>query len=53
MERWQIFLVLVFVLAPFALMLDFWGDERLTFRGRPVSRPWQKQVEHAPGDDHH
>ena len=34
-----------FVLLPVMLMVDFWGDERLTARGRPVSRPWVSQRE--------
>ena len=41
-------------LLPIVLMLDFWGDERLTFRGRPIERDWRRQIHHAPStDDHH
>ncbi|HEX9767350.1 MAG TPA: hypothetical protein VGA36_11355 [Nitriliruptorales bacterium] len=54
MERWQIIVGLFFVLLPIVLMLDYWGDERLTFRGRPISRPWRRQVTHPDRDeDHH
>ena len=52
-ERWQIIVAVFFVLLPIVLMLDFWGDERLTFRGRPLPRPWRRQVEHPDPDEHH
>jgi hypothetical protein len=55
MEAWQLILLAFFFLLPMVLMVDFWGDERLTFRGRPITRPWRRQVEHPdPGEsDHH
>lgn len=54
MELWQIIVGAFFVLLPIVLMLDFWGDERLTFRGRPIERDWRRQIHHAPStDDHH
>lgn len=54
MEAWQIIIAAFVVLLPMGLMVDFWGDERLTFRGRPIARPWRSQVEHAAADeDHH
>jgi len=36
-------------------MVDFWGDERVTFRGRPIQRDWIRQVHPADpdADDHH
>ncbi len=52
MEAWQVVLLLFAVALPAVLMIDFWGDERLTFRGRPIPRPWQRQVEHLE-DEHH
>lgn len=53
MESWQIVLGVFFVMLPLVLMVDFWGDERMTFRGRPIHRPWVRQVEHAPVEEHH
>jgi hypothetical protein len=54
MEAWQIILLVFLVLLPMVLMIDYWGDERLTFRGRPLPRPWRRQVtHHDPADDHH
>ena len=44
MNAWQIILLVFLFLLPLVLMADFWGDERLTFRGRPVSRPWRRQI---------
>ena len=52
MDAPQIVLALFVVLLPIGLMVDFWGDERLTFRGRPVRRPWERQIVHEPTDDH-
>lgn len=43
---WQVMLTVFFVLLPVALMVDFWGDERLDARGRPVLRPWVRQSRH-------
>ncbi len=37
-----------FVLLPVVLMLDFWGDERLTARGRPIRRPWPRSPRPQP-----
>lgn len=51
-ESWQLSLAIFLVLAPVVLMIATWGDERLSFRGRPVQRDWQTQVEHAPGEQH-
>lgn len=28
-------------LLPVVLMFDFWGDERLTADGRPITRRWR------------
>lgn len=53
-DAWQWILVAFFVLLPMVLMVDYWGDERLTFRGRPITRPWKTQVHHPnPEDEHH
>jgi len=52
-EPWQISLLVFFVLAPLVLMVATWGNERLTFRGRPLQRDWKTQVDHPPVDDHH
>lgn len=46
MESWQVVLLIFFVLLPGVLMIDFWGDERLTYRGVPNRRPWVRQIEH-------
>lgn len=53
MEFWQIILLVFVFLLPMVLMIDYWGDERLTFRGRPIRRPWRSQVDHPPADEHH
>lgn len=55
MENWQIILFVFLVLLPMVLMIDFWGDERVTFRGRPNKRDWRRQVEPMlpPDDGHH
>jgi hypothetical protein len=50
-ETWQIVALVFLILLPMALMLDFWGSERLTFRGRPIARDWRRQVEHPPSHD--
>ncbi|MFN2557867.1 MAG: hypothetical protein ABR592_13565 [Nitriliruptorales bacterium] len=42
MESWQVVLIAFFVLLPLVLMLDFWGDERLTARGGPIPRQWPR-----------
>lgn len=41
---WQVVVTVFFVLLPLVLMLDFWGDERLTARGRPIRRDWYRQI---------
>jgi hypothetical protein len=41
-QAWQIVLGLFFVLLPMVLMLDFWGDERVSARGVPVRREWPR-----------
>ncbi|MDP8960176.1 MAG: hypothetical protein M3N32_00870 [Actinomycetota bacterium] len=43
-ESWQVVVAVFFVLLPLVLMLDFWGDERLTARGRPIRREWYSPV---------
>lgn len=53
MESWQLILGAFFVLLPIVLMVDYWGDERLTFRGRPVQRDWRTQVQHDTAHDEH
>lgn len=51
MDAWQIILAVFFLLLPMVLMIDYWGDERLTFRGRPIPRNWRRQQEHPdPGE---
>jgi hypothetical protein len=50
-EAWQLILGGFFVLLPIVLMIDFWGDERLTFRGRPIQRDWRRQVDHDARTD--
>lgn len=52
---WQLVILAVLVLLPFALLADFHPHrERLDSRGRPVPRDWQPQTEHEThGDDHH
>ncbi|MDQ3932332.1 MAG: hypothetical protein M3252_05790 [Actinomycetota bacterium] len=44
MESWQVVVAVFFVLLPLVLMLDFWGDERLTTRGWPIRREWNPQA---------
>lgn len=53
MAGWQVILLVFLVLLPLVLMLDFWSDERLTFRGEPIQRDWRRQVQHPPAEDHH
>jgi hypothetical protein len=52
-QFWQYILLAFLFLLPMVLMIDYWGDERLTFRGRPIRRPWRTQIEHQVADDHH
>lgn len=50
MAVWQIIVMAVLVLLPIALMLDFHPhSERLTSRGRPLERTWQRG--HHPDPD--
>ena len=53
MEAWQIIVAVFFALLPIVLMLDYWGNERLTSRGRPIEREWVRQVRHRPDPDEH
>lgn len=56
MHSWQVILLVFLALLPMVLMLDYWGDERLTFRGRPIRRPWRTRPDaSAPAEDdtHH
>lgn len=46
MAGWQYVLGAFFVLLPMVLMLDFWGDERVDSRGRPIPRDWYRQIHH-------
>ncbi|HEX2027859.1 MAG TPA: hypothetical protein VHF25_07640 [Nitriliruptorales bacterium] len=52
MAAWQALLLAFFVLLPVLLMLDFWGDERLTARGGPVTRPWPRGRRQGRLDQH-
>lgn len=54
MELWQIPIAVFLFLLPIVLMRDFWGDERLTFRGKPIIRRWKAQITHPdPHEAHH
>lgn len=54
METWQLVLATVFVLIPFALLLDFWPHrERLTAAGKPLERTWRPPVTRPEPDEHH
>ena len=54
MATWQIALITVFVLLPFALLSDFWRHgERVSSAGRPLHRAWRPKVTEAEPDDHH
>lgn len=54
MQLWQWILLAFVVVVPFALMVDFWGDQRLDFRGRPGPREFRPSPPPAPEpDDHH
>jgi hypothetical protein len=52
-DAWQWILLAFLFLLPVVLMVDYWGDERLTFRGHPVSRKWRRQIDPPRADDHH
>lgn len=51
MAGWQYVLGAFFVLLPMVLMLDFWGDERVDSRGKPIRRPWIDEGRRAPTDE--
>lgn len=56
MDPWQLFILVFFVVLPLALLgtRRRWADDRLTFRGRPTERDWNRQVHPpSPDDDHH
>jgi hypothetical protein len=55
LELWQIVVFAFIALLPLALMVDFWPHrERLDYRGRPLARGWERQVDPTlPSDDHH
>jgi hypothetical protein len=55
MATWQLVLLTVLVLLPFALLTEFWPHrERQNVAGRPLDRPWRPRVaEPEPEDDHH
>lgn len=54
MATWQIALITVFVLLPFALLSDFWRyRERVTSAGKPLQRPWRPKVAEPEPDEHH
>ncbi|MBY5161208.1 hypothetical protein [Salsipaludibacter albus] len=54
MAPWQWIVLAFLVVVPLTLMVDFWGRERLSSRGRPGRRPWRPQPRPAPDpDDHH
>jgi len=55
-ELWQVVLFVGLALAPVVLMVDFWPErERVDYRGRPLPRPWLRQVDPhvASHDEHH
>ena len=52
MQVWQAALLTIFVLLPFALMLDFWPNrERCDYNGRPFERKWRRQVDATAAHD--
>lgn len=53
MASWQLILLAFLFLLPMVLMVDYWGSERLTFRGRPLSREWRRQISHDTGGEEH
>lgn len=53
MEPWQIGLLVFLLVVPLLLSIATWGDERLSFRGRPLLRDWRGPVAPVPEDDHH
>lgn len=55
MEAWQIFIFVFATIVPVVLLgaRERWADDRLTFRGRPTQRDWQRQVDPSVPDDDH
>jgi hypothetical protein len=54
MATWQLVVGTVLVLAPFALLTEFWRHrERQTVAGKPLDRPWRPKVAEPEPDDHH
>ena len=54
MATWQIAVLAVFLLLPFALLTDFWPHrERLSSTGRPLQREWRPKVVEPPHEEHH
>lgn len=54
MQLWQWILVVFVVVVPMALMVDFWGDQRLGPSGRPGARAFRPTPLPPPSnDDHH
>lgn len=54
MQWWQIVFAAVFIGMPFVLLGLFHGDrERLSSRGKPLSRRWRPTVSVVPIDDGH
>jgi hypothetical protein len=53
MEFWQLVVVVVVVLLPFALLTDFWPRrERCDARGRPLPRVWRPVPRPPVADEH-
>lgn len=53
MQLWQIIILAFLVAMPLALMVDYWGDQRLSSRGRPGSRQWRPSPGSRPEPDEH
>jgi len=54
MQAWQFALAAVFVLPPFVLLSVFhMRRERLSSRGKPLSRTWEPQRQTVVVDDDH
>ena len=54
MATWQLVILTVLVLLPFALLTEFWRHrERHTVAGTPLERPWRPKVAEPEPDDHH
>jgi hypothetical protein len=54
-EAWQIFIFVFATIVPVVLLgaRERWADDRLTFRGRPTERDWQRQVDPTIASDEH